>query len=180
MKAGAFSRAGSESEVEMLPAKIGQLLATRPNHVWCADVRYIPMCRGLLYQATIMDWANRKVPTCLRSNMQDTGSCVAALEEELTVMVNPRSSTRTMAVSLQLRLHRSAARTRCSHQHGRPRPEARLLQPPATAFGSHRQNSGRNLSAEWKTRSSKATRPPGFQTWGASRQCHSIHLMDRP
>jgi len=28
----------------------------RPNHVWCADVTYIPMRRGFLYLVAVMDW----------------------------------------------------------------------------------------------------------------------------
>ena len=31
---------------------------TRPNHVWCGDITYIPMRRDFLYLVAIMDWHN--------------------------------------------------------------------------------------------------------------------------
>jgi len=34
---------------------------TRPGHVWCADITYLPMQRGFLYLVALMDWASRKV-----------------------------------------------------------------------------------------------------------------------
>ncbi len=54
----------------------------RPNHVWCADVTYIPLRRGFLYLVAIMDWATRKVLAWRLSNTMDAGF-VAALEEAL-------------------------------------------------------------------------------------------------
>ena len=43
------------------PYLLRKLAIERPNHVWCADVTYIPMRRGFLYLVAIMDWATRKV-----------------------------------------------------------------------------------------------------------------------
>lgn len=43
------------------PYLLRKLVIERPNHVWCADVTYIPMRRGFLYLVAIMDWATRKV-----------------------------------------------------------------------------------------------------------------------
>ncbi len=40
----------------------------RPDHVWCADITYIPMRRGLLYLVAIMDRATRRVLSLRRSN----------------------------------------------------------------------------------------------------------------
>jgi len=34
---------------------------TRANHVWAADITYIPMARGFCYLVAIMDWASRKI-----------------------------------------------------------------------------------------------------------------------
>ncbi len=56
---------------------------TRPNHVWCADVTYLPMRRGFLYLVAIMDWASRKVLAWRLSNTMDAGFCVEALEDAL-------------------------------------------------------------------------------------------------
>ena len=32
------------------------LAVTRPDHVWCTDVTYLPMHRDFLYLVAIMDW----------------------------------------------------------------------------------------------------------------------------
>ena len=53
----------------------------RPNHVWCADITYIPMRRGFLYLVAIMDWATRKVLAWRLSNTMDAEFCIQALEE---------------------------------------------------------------------------------------------------
>ena len=43
------------------PYLLRKLPIPRPNHVWCSDITYIPVRRGFLYLAAIMDWATRKV-----------------------------------------------------------------------------------------------------------------------
>lgn len=43
------------------PYLLRKLPITRPNHVWCTDITYIPVRRGFLYLVAIMDWATRKV-----------------------------------------------------------------------------------------------------------------------
>jgi putative transposase len=50
----------------------------RPNHVWCADVTFIPMQRAFPYLVAIMDWATRKVLAWRLSNTMDANFCVAA------------------------------------------------------------------------------------------------------
>jgi putative transposase len=34
---------------------------TRPNHVWAMDITYIPMARGFVYLAVVLDWFSRRV-----------------------------------------------------------------------------------------------------------------------
>jgi putative transposase len=61
------------------------LSVERPNQVWCADVSYIPMRRGVLYLVAIMDWFSRKVLAWRLSNTMDVAFCVTALEVPLMV-----------------------------------------------------------------------------------------------
>lgn len=61
-----------------------------PNHVWCADICYIPMRRGFLYLVAIMDWASRRVLSWRLSNTLETDFCIAALEEALAKYGKPR------------------------------------------------------------------------------------------
>ena len=56
----------------------------RSNQVWCADITYIPVCRGVLYLVAVMDWASRHVLAWRLSNTLDAGFCVEALDEALT------------------------------------------------------------------------------------------------
>ena len=55
----------------------------RPNHVWCADITYIPVQRGFLYLVAIMDWATRHILAWRLSNTMDASFCVEALNEAL-------------------------------------------------------------------------------------------------
>ena len=55
------------------PYLLRHLAIERPNHVWCADITYIPMRRGFLYLVAIMDWATRKVLAWRLSNTIDAG-----------------------------------------------------------------------------------------------------------
>jgi putative transposase len=67
----------------VFPYLLRTLTITRPNHVWAADITYIPMARGFVYLVAIMDWASRKVLSWRLSSTLTTDFCVAALEEAL-------------------------------------------------------------------------------------------------
>ena len=65
------------------PYLLRDLPITRPNHVWCTDVTYIPLRRGFLYLVAVMDWASRKVLAWRLSNTLDASCCLEALHEAL-------------------------------------------------------------------------------------------------
>jgi len=67
----------------VFPYLLRTLAVTRPNHVWAADITYIPMARGFVYLVVIMDWASRKVLSWRLSSTLTSDFCVAALEEAL-------------------------------------------------------------------------------------------------
>jgi len=66
------------------PYLLRDLKITQPNHVWAADITYIPMAKGFLYLVTIIDWYSRYVISWRLSNTLDDDFCVAALEEALS------------------------------------------------------------------------------------------------
>ena len=70
-------------EHEVYPYLLKGLRIDRPNHVWCADITYIPVRRGFLYLVAVMDWGSRRVLSWRLSNSLDADFCVAALEEAL-------------------------------------------------------------------------------------------------
>ena len=70
-------------EHRVWPYLLKGLRIERANHVWCADITYIPVQRGFLYLVAIMDWASRHVLAWRLSNTLDAGFCTDALEEAL-------------------------------------------------------------------------------------------------
>jgi putative transposase len=74
---------------KIYPYLLRGLKIERPNHVWCADITYIPIGRGFLYLVAIMDWASRAVLSWRLSNTMDASFCVEALEEALTKYGKP-------------------------------------------------------------------------------------------
>ena len=73
----------------VFPYLLRTLTITRPNHVWAADITYIPMARGFVYLVVIMDWASRKVLTWRVSPTLTSDFCVAALEDALARFGTP-------------------------------------------------------------------------------------------
>ena len=55
----------------------------RPNQVWAMDITYIPMAKGFVYLAVVLDWFSRRVLSWRVSITMEASFCVAALEEAL-------------------------------------------------------------------------------------------------
>lgn len=71
------------------PYLLRKLPITQANHVWCSDITYIPVQRGVLYLVAIMDWATRKVLSWRLSNTLDASFCVEALNEAIAKYGKP-------------------------------------------------------------------------------------------
>ena len=55
----------------------------RPNQVWAMDITYIPMAKGFVYLAAVLDWFSRRVLSWRISITMEASFCVEALEEAL-------------------------------------------------------------------------------------------------
>jgi putative transposase len=66
---------------KVYPYLLRGLEISRANHVWAADITYLPMARGFCYLVAIMDWASRRVLAWRLSNTLDVSFCIEALEE---------------------------------------------------------------------------------------------------
>jgi putative transposase len=66
------------------PYLLRDLTVSRPDHVWCTDITYVPMPGGHAYLCAVMDWYSRKVLGWAVSNTMETGLCLEALENALT------------------------------------------------------------------------------------------------
>src|SRR6202049_1536946 len=75
---------------KIYPYLLRGLKIVEPNHVWAADVTYIPMACGFLYLVAIFDWASRAVLAWRLSNTNDASFCAAALEEARLRFVKPK------------------------------------------------------------------------------------------
>jgi putative transposase len=56
---------------------------TRPNQVWAMDITYIPMARGFVYLAVVLDWFSRRVLAWRLSITMEAAFCVETLEDAL-------------------------------------------------------------------------------------------------
>ncbi|MDA1257439.1 MAG: IS3 family transposase, partial [Chloroflexi bacterium] len=65
------------------PYLLRGLAIDRPNHVWAMDITYIPMAKGFVFLAAVLDWHSRKVLAWRVSITMDTGFCIDAVEEAL-------------------------------------------------------------------------------------------------
>ena len=71
------------------PYLLRTLSITRSNHVWAMDISYIPMARGFVYLAAVIDWHSRRVLAWRLSISMDTAFCTEALEEAIAKYGKP-------------------------------------------------------------------------------------------
>ena len=71
------------------PYLLRGLTVTRPNQVWAMDITYIPMARGFVYLAAVVDWFTRRVLAWKLSITMESSFCVEALEEALSKNKKP-------------------------------------------------------------------------------------------
>jgi putative transposase len=64
----------------VFPYLLRDLTIDRANHVWAMDITYIPMRKGFVYLAAVLDWATRKVLSWRLSNTLTTDFCLEAVE----------------------------------------------------------------------------------------------------
>ncbi len=67
----------------VFPYLLRHRVITQPNEVWAMDITYIPMARGFVYLAAVMDWASRRVLSWRVSITLDSAFCIDAVEEAI-------------------------------------------------------------------------------------------------
>ena len=68
---------------KVYPYLLRDLAVVRPNQVWAMDITTIPMARGFVYLAAVVDWFSRKVLAWKLSITLSADFCIEALEEAL-------------------------------------------------------------------------------------------------
>ena len=70
-------------EHPVYPYLLRGLRITQPNQVWAMDITYIPMARGFVYLAAVVDWYSRKVLAHRVSITMETDFCIEAVNEAM-------------------------------------------------------------------------------------------------
>jgi putative transposase len=65
------------------PYLLRGIAVERPNQVWAMDISYIPMARGFVYLAVVLDWWSRRVLSWRVSITMEVDFCLEAVEEAL-------------------------------------------------------------------------------------------------
>lgn len=70
-------------EHRVYPYLLRGLTICRPGQVYAMDITYIPMARGFVYLAAVMDWYSRKVLSWRVSITLDVHFCLEAMEDAI-------------------------------------------------------------------------------------------------
>jgi putative transposase len=68
---------------KIYPYLLRGMAVTRPNQVWAMDITYIPMARGFVYLAVVLDWFSRRVLSWRLSITMEAAFCVETLQDAL-------------------------------------------------------------------------------------------------
>jgi len=70
-------------ESRVYPYLLRGLTVDRPDQVWAMDITYIPMARGFVYLAAVVDWFSRRVLAWRVSIDMAVDFCLEAVEEAM-------------------------------------------------------------------------------------------------
>jgi putative transposase len=78
-----------EPRHKIYPYLLRGMEIVRPNQVWAMDITYIPMARGFVYLAVVLDWFSRRVLSWRVSITMEAAFCVETLEDALALHGKP-------------------------------------------------------------------------------------------
>jgi putative transposase len=70
-------------EHRIFPYLLRDVVVSRADQVWSADITYVPLRHGFVYLVAILDWHSRYVLAWRLSNTLDSDFCVEALQAAL-------------------------------------------------------------------------------------------------
>ena len=65
-----------EPSHKIYPYLLRRMEVTRPTQVWAMDITYIPMARGFVYLAVVLDWFSRRVLSWRLSITMEAAFCI--------------------------------------------------------------------------------------------------------
>lgn len=75
---------------KIYPYLLRKVKVERPNQVWAMDLTYVPMAKGFVYLAAVVDWFSRRVLSWRLSITIETDFCIEAVEEALMKYGKPK------------------------------------------------------------------------------------------
>ena len=72
------------------PYLLRGLVVDRPDQVWAMDISYIPMKRGFVYLAAVIDWHTRRVLAWRVSITMGVDFCLEVVEEAIALHGKPK------------------------------------------------------------------------------------------
>jgi putative transposase len=69
---------------KIFPYLLRGVAVERANQVWAMDITYIPMAKGFVYLAAVIDWFSRRVLSWRVSITMEAAFCVETLEDALS------------------------------------------------------------------------------------------------
>ena len=123
---------GTRSQV--YPYLLRGMEITRPNQVWAMDITYIPMARGFVYLAVVLDWFSRRVLAWRLSITMEASFASRRCRRRWPSTASRRFQHGPRLAVHGYGLHRCADRERHHHQHGRQGRMARQCLRRAAVF----------------------------------------------
>jgi putative transposase len=75
---------------QIYPYLLRGISVDRPNQAWAMDITYIPMAKGFVYLAAVVDWFSRRVLSWRVSITMTTDFCLEALQEACDLFGKPQ------------------------------------------------------------------------------------------
>jgi putative transposase len=75
---------------KIYPYLLRGLAIDQPNQVWAMDITYIPMAKGFVYLAVVLDWFSRRVLSWGVSISMEAAFCVDVLEQAIAKHGRPQ------------------------------------------------------------------------------------------
>jgi len=74
---------------KIFPYLLRELAIDRANQVWASDITYIPMARGFVYLAAVMDWFARRILAWRLAITLEVDFCIETVDEALRLYGRP-------------------------------------------------------------------------------------------
>ena len=91
---------------KVYPYLLRNLPVIRPNQVWAMDITYVPMARGFVYLAAVVDWFSRKVLAWKLSITLAADFCIEAATREAQSF-GTASQTKSLSIRAAIYAHYS-------------------------------------------------------------------------